>query len=179
MKKIIKLASIVAVSLFGLITLYDLLFNGWFEPASMNVWWWDVGAGTLTTTIRFFLVPIVTLCLIIMAFLEKRFISRLCWLLVIPIVVATFIYSTSGIERYSENFIDSSFRKIISDIVDNESTYTQEDILRLIGEPLVKENNNRDWLYSYMPSSGWGWNKRSFHFDEYGDVDSWSCYSEP
>lgn len=69
--KIIRKISIVAVSLFALITFYDLLFNGWFESSTTEVGWYYCGAGSYTFLVRFFLVPI-SIILSIITILQKQ-----------------------------------------------------------------------------------------------------------
>jgi len=178
MNKIIKPISIVAITAFALVTIYDLLFNGWFEASSIDVDWWEAGAGSITFMIRFLLVAESLVLAVILVFMKQPVMTRVTWLGLILIIPLLFAYSARGIERYSESYDESVYQQITLESVEGKQ-HTKETVQSLLGTPLSKEWDDSIWSYTYMPSCGWGWTKRTFHFDDDGAVIGWDNYREP
>lgn len=176
--KIIKKISIVAIRLFALITLYDLLFNGWFESPTSEVGWYYCGAGSYTLLIRFFLVPVTVILSIIMIFQKQSIIKRVAWLSFIFVIPVVFAYSATGIERYSESYDEEVFQQLVGELSEKKH-HTKESVESSLGKPLSIDRNDSVWSYTYMPSCGFGWTKRTIEFDDEGKAVGWENYCEP
>jgi uncharacterized membrane protein len=176
--KMIKKISVVAISLFALITFYDLLFNGWFESSSTEVGWYYCGAGSYTLLTRFVLVPISVLLSIIMIFQKQPIINRAAWLCAVLIIPVVFAYSADGIERYSKSYDEEIFQQVVHEISEGEQ-HTQSSVRALLGKPLSMDKKGSVWSYTYMPSCGFGWTKRTIEFDEEEKAIGYDNYSEP
>lgn len=176
--KIIKKISVVAITLFSLITFYDLIFNGWFEPSTTEVGWWYCGAGSYTFLARFFLVPVSVILSIIMIFQNQPIIKRAAWLCTALLIPVVFAYSASGIERYSKSYDEEKFQQLVHEISEGRP-HTKESVDALLGKPLSRDKNGSVWSYTYMPSCGFGWTKRTIEFDDKGNAISWVNFCEP
>lgn len=174
----IKTLSIAATGLFMLITLYDLLFHGWFEPSTIEVDWWVAGAGTTTLTIRFILLAVSVVLASIMIFQKQSIIQRVAWVSIALIIPPIFVYSASGIERYSASYREDLYQQIIQES-EAGKVHTKDSVQSLLGTPLSKDRNDSIWSYTYMPSCGWGWTKRTVKFDNQDRVIGWDKYREP
>ena len=186
-KKIIAIAAITSVTAFSLLTLWDVTVNGILETPDLNVDHFVSGAGGLTILARYGLGLGSVVFLLIWLPLRiklKPMILKLC----VAILVSTvFIWSAIGLERYSSDYSEEQFAEIVETFSTGKSI-TSERVLTDIGTPLVSGKqkiliesrpHSEAWLYSYMPSCGFGWKKRVLYFDSENQMVSYLSIDEP
>ncbi len=180
-----KITLTFVLSFLG-VSLYDILLNGWFEPPSLNVAHFVAGAGGITLIIRFVLCILAVGALGAWSIARQTPLRRLSKLALAVTLPAMFYYTVYGIQRFAKEFREDTFGKIVSSFHDKEHIDART-VMSALGEPLVKETQtiievHRDqvgWLYSYMPSSGFGWNKRVLYFDKGGRLVDYNRMDEP
>lgn len=182
MKKI----TLTFVLLFLGVSFYDILLNDWFEPSSLNVAHFVTGADGITLIIRFILCILAVGALVAWSIARQTPLRRLSKLALAVTLPAMFYYTVYGIQRFAKDFCDDKFDKIVSSFHDKEHIDVRA-VISALGEPLGRESHtiieiHRDqvgWLYSYMPSSGFGWNKRVLYFNEGGRLVDYNRMDEP
>ena len=96
---------------------------------------------------------------------------------IVPLILAVLVVNIQ--EQTAAGFNEQAYTEIITNY-DLGTAITTEDVLDLLGEPLSKEeiNGRFIWSYTYMPSTGWGWNKRILSFDLNGNMVGYNNIEE-
>ncbi len=187
MKKVIAIAAITSVTLFILLTLWEVTVNGMFEVPNLNADHFVAGAGGLSIRVRFWLglASVVSL----LTWLPFRFKLKPTLLKIgaAVLVIVIFAWSALGLERFSRNYSEDQFSAIVNRFSSGELVGTDQ-VRQKLGEPLVSAKQDilvkarpheEAWLYSYMPSCGYGWQKRVIYFDSQGKMTDYLCMDEP
>lgn len=164
MKKSIKVTAWITTLLFVLVTFWSVTVQGVFEPARLDVSHFDAGAGDFLLLVRGGLAIFSTLLLGALVFFRQSWTSRLPTAVAALLIVPIFLWSCLGLERWAEGYSESSFAALLQRHGDGESLTAQE-VLAALGEPVFtgrRPTGETLWSYSYMPSSGFGWNRRIF-----------------
>ena len=185
-KKYFEFFSKSILILFSFLFFYNFFINGIFEKPSLNVNHFVSGAGGIIMLSCFFLGGLSVLILIVRSFFPQKFPHRMIkWsaALLIPFALN---YSVFHMQRFSPNYSEAIFNSI-ADAYQKHEQITKGEVLKKLGEPLVKgkqpiikiHENQEGWLYSYMPSCGFGWNKRVLYFNEAGYLCDINRMDEP
>lgn len=164
MTKGIKVTAWISALLFALATIWSVTLRGVCEPAQLDVAHFDAGAGDQFLFVRGGLAIIATLLLGVLIFLRQSWISRILTAVTALFVLPVFLWSCLGLERWAEGYTDSSFAVLLQQHRDGQKL-TANDVLTALGQPIVtgrRPTGETVWSYSYMPSSGFGWQKRIF-----------------
>lgn len=189
LRRYLPVAALVCLGLFLLVTAWDLTFFGWFEKATLNPdpWDWIAGRGSDSFLVR------LSLCIATFLLFTAWILFQGGWkptLLKVAVLIAVpmlFRYSAMGIERFAPDYTAEGFSLIVERRERGETVKT-DDVREVLGEPLVagvqtivlkSRPHHTAWLYSYMPSSGFGWSKRVFYFDAQGYLTDWLWMDEP
>lgn len=76
--------------------------------------------------------------------------------------VPIFQWSCESIQRWAPNYSEPAFREVLESLRDGDVVQA-DAVLSSLGPPFVKgitSNGDEAWSYSYMPSGGFGWDKR-------------------
>ena len=139
-----------------------------FEPARLDVAHFDAGAGNIILLLRGGLAIFTTLALGISVFFRSTQRAQLFVLVVALLVVPTFLWSCLGLERWAPGYSEPAFSALLHRYFDHQPTTTR-DVASALGPPLftgTRSSGETVWSYSYMPSSGFGWHKRVFWFQD-------------
>lgn len=175
---------LVLVAALAVVSAFDLTVHGIFEPASSFVAHLDAGAGSTLLLVRGGLALAAMLALVISALPAQPVIQRLSRLFAGACVLFVFWYSAVGVQRFSDRYDEAAFMGLAHRHHRGEAL-TSADFREAVGEPIVIESGTREgktyfvWLYSYMPSCGFGWNKRVVLLDDRGRVTSINTTDEP
>ena len=179
---------IICVTLFLVITLWDVTVNGIYEPVVINADHFNAGAGKGSLVTRSGLLVLSVLALLVWIpwpFNWKVIILKLGSALLLGyFLVYIYGWSATGLERFSPGYDEQTYQEIVARFSEGEKI-TAEQISDLLGAPLVSgEQDNTGpgidvWLYSYMPTCGFGWEKRVLCFDENKRMEGHFSHSEP
>ena len=185
-KKYFEIFSKSILIVFAFLFSYDFFINGIFEKPSLNVNHFLTGAGGLIMLFCFFFGGMSILILITWSFFPQKFSQRMIKLGVVLLIPFALNYSICHMQRFSPGYSEAVFNSI-ADAYYRHEQITAEEVLKKLGKPLVKEKqtiikiheNQEGWLYSYMPSCGFGWNKRVLYFSETGYLCDINRMNEP
>ena len=162
--KFTQIGTIVSFLLFLIITVWSVTVTGILEPAQVNVPHFAGGAGNMMLLFRVCLAFLVSFFLV----LSLRYRKNNKFKFIVMVIAITtwlmFLFSCFGLERWSSGFSESEFDKL-KDQYFAEERVTEAQVFKALGTPLCTGTNNTGdviWSYSYMPSGGFGWNKRIF-----------------
>ena len=105
---------------------------------------------------------------------------RTAKLLLVVVPIAFLLYIMTSLERYAPDFQEAAFVEIVTDY-QHGAIVDQEQVLSALGKPLSQELIGKRvvWSYTYMPSIGFGWNKRILSFDQSGIMIGFNNVNEP
>lgn len=153
----------------------DLVSNGvleeatcfpphYFAGASPRYGWFWLPAGAVG-----FLLSAVTL--------EGR---RIRFAISIVSFALAFYFLPMSLGRTASSFDERAFREIVTK-ADQGMVVTLGDVHQRLGDPIIRCDNGlsqESWHFTYMPSAGYGWNKKVLWFAD-GRVTRWANFSEP
>ncbi len=161
-----KIAGGSSLAFFG-VTLWFITARGVLEPARLDADHFDAGAGDDWLLVRAGLALGSAILLGIMAgrpgSRRVRLVAALCALLTVPV----FIWSCLGLQRWAPQYSEQSFQELLDRHRGGEALDTR-DVVTTLGQPLFTGSHPGGtvvWSYSYMPSAGFGWDKRILWFD--------------
>ena len=172
--------SLVLLALLMLLTLYSTMVTGIFEPESFDVAHFDAGAGNDLLLLRGFLTLTLILLFAYRFFSLDGLANRLASLLLVLTVTLTFYGSCRWIERWAPEYSEQDFMELWEMDRAGEEL-TTKDVQARLGKPLFVKRTALGieiWSYSYMPSGGFGWDKRIVRFFD-GRVTSMYAIDEP
>ena len=180
--------AVICVALFLVITLWDVTVNGVYEPAIINADHFEAGAGKGSFIVRSGFLVLSAMALLVWVswpFNLKVIILKLSAVLLLGcFLVYIYGWSATGLERFSPNYDELAYQEIVTRF-DKGEKITAEQVRASLGSPLVSgEQDNTGpgkdvWLYSYMPTSGYGWQKRVIYFDETDRMEGHFSHHEP
>jgi hypothetical protein len=97
------------------------------------------------------------------------------------LIPALFVFTAIGMQRFGPGYSDEVFQQLV-DSHSAGSVLQPADIISALGEPLIsgKLSDGRQlWLYSYMPSCGFGWEKKCVYLNRAGRVSQIFTMTEP
>jgi hypothetical protein len=176
---------ILAASLFGsflALTLWRLLFQGALEKTSLAATHLDAGAGDWGLVVQFVMAIFAAISAVALAFIEPQWTRKTSALVIVLVAPALFIFTARGMQRFGPaGFSESTFVKLAASYRSG-SVLKANDVTHLLGEPLIREklaDGCERWLYTYMPSCGFVWDKRYVFFDRSGQVKDVFAFDEP
>jgi hypothetical protein len=181
MKQHIPVVAALSIGAFMILTLWDVTANGLFETSSFDVDHFESGAGSLTLLMRFAFC--IASLVILVVWIPDSFKLKPVFLKISAAVfiVFVFIWSVAGLERFGDQYDEKTFIQIMNHFRSG-SYVDMTQVQEMLGEPLVSEkrfDGGETWLYSYMPSCGFGWAKRAVCFDSNGEMTGWLYSDEP
>lgn len=186
-KRMISITAIACVSAFALLTLWDVTVNGLFESPDLDADHFIAGAGKFSIVVRFWLCLASVICLLIWLPFRFKLKPVLLKLSSAILVVGVFAWSALGLERFSPSYSEDVFQGIV-DKFRVKKFVNARHVRKVLGEPLVSGRQDilikyrpheEAWLYSYMPSCGYGWQKRVIYFDSQGQMVDYLYMDEP
>ncbi|HZU87095.1 MAG TPA: hypothetical protein VFF78_06405 [Anaerolineaceae bacterium] len=180
-----KRATLLTFTIYTLLVLY--IFQAQlFETPSIMVDHFAAGAGS----IWLFILPVFTLLMSILPFAVWPPPARTVGLIlriaatILPLVITYALIS--GLQRYAPHYDEKQFIQLITEF-DKGSNFTQQEVQARLGEPLSREKIKHEmdsvdreyWSFTYMPSTGFGWNKRIIIFSTRGFMIDYDNMDEP
>ncbi|MFL6236879.1 MAG: hypothetical protein ACJ76N_27355 [Thermoanaerobaculia bacterium] len=176
------LSSLVVPGLvvWGLVTAWCWTVKGIFEPAHYDPDAWEMGAGDVFLLIRGALAFLLAILAALWGLANGTPRARLLRLAIAPGVLILFTVSLSSLDRTSPGFSEARFQQIYEDHEAGRKLSLQEARRRL-GEPLFvqKYEDGIGYFYTFTPSGGWGYHKRSLTFDSQGLLTQVTQGDEP
>lgn len=168
MKKAIRVVAMALGGIFVLITSWCVTVQGVFETAQLDPesTHFLAGAGGLTLLIRGCLAVLSTVALLISSVLAPAERSRLPSVAAALVMIPLFLFSCLGLERWAPGYSERAFRDLLDRRYRGES-FGKPEVVAALGPPLVTAvgpEGGEVWCYSYMPSCGFGWDKRVIWF---------------
>jgi hypothetical protein len=166
---------------FVAITAWRTVFQGVLEKPSFTAAHLDAGAGDLGLIVQFCAGCLVILSAVAFCFVESRWRPKNIALGLLIVVPGLFLFTARGMQRFAPGFSESAFRRLQT--AQNSGTVlTDLAITATLGQPLMRQKlseGGERWLYSYMPSCGYGWDKRYVFLDAKGKVTDIFAFDEP
>jgi len=177
-RRLLALATLLITVTYLVLTFYELIFHGWCENADVNAPHFSIGAGNGTLKVRynFCVAAVVSLCVWTCFTIKVR--VMLAKVLVAVSCILLYYYTAYGLERISPTFDIDAFNDIEYRYWKGQ-TITVTEVSSRLGAPLAKgcQNSCQEefgehelWLYSYMPSCGFGWVIYGVYMDKQGKV---------
>jgi hypothetical protein len=114
----------------------------------------------------------------------KAIVPKIGALILIPVI---FVFSAVGLERVSAGYNEQTFSNLVDAFRKGESVNVAQVQARL-GKPLVSgvqiillanRPHHSAWLYTYMPSCGFGWKVRVIYFNAQSQMIDYLRMDEP
>jgi len=171
--------SLVSVGVcFVAFSVWRIIFRGLLETPSFDVDHFDAGAGDGGLLLQIglgFFTFVLAVSWLIFGIGDMRFALILAGLAPVLLFV-----TTRGLQRFAPGYTDKAFESLGSLHLKGR-LLAESDIRASLGEPLMHRSRRggQHWMYSYMPSCGFGWDKKHVFFDEAGRVTQIYTMSEP
>lgn len=162
MTKGIRAAAGLTTALFLAVTVWSVTVTGVLEPSAVHVDHFIAGAGNGLLLLRGAFAAAAGLLLTIAAFQAKSAASKLSFAGLALLVLPAFLWSCVGMERWAPGYSDAAFGALL-DRHRAGLAISKQEVIATLGPPLASgtyETGETVWTYSYMPSGGFGWNKR-------------------
>jgi hypothetical protein len=184
MKSSIRILALGTSLVFLVYSAWRILLHGILEIPSFEAPHLEAGAGGLGLLCQGFLAVLSTLACVIWCFIEGNRRLRLS-AVVLAASAPWILYVTArGLQRFAPGFSEEAFSDL--EALHNSGHPLQiSDVVAKIGEPLIAYQASDDskgqvrWLYSYMPSCGFGWDKKYVWSDSEGLVTHIYTMEEP
>jgi hypothetical protein len=163
------------------ITVWRTVFQGLLEKPSFNVPHRDAGAGDLGLIVQCCAGCLVILSAVAFCFVEQRWRRRIIAFGLVFVVPSLFLFSARGMQRFGPGFSEKAFLQLEA-AHRSGTALTALEVTAALGQPLTREKLSKGgerWLYSYMPSCGFGWDKRDVFLDANEHVADFFALSEP
>ncbi len=170
--------------LFVSLTLWRILYQGIKEEASFDVPHLQAGAGDGGLVVMVLLGVLALALGVAWIVMERRWPLRweaIVFMVAAVIVVPSLVFiSMDGLQRYARGYSEENFLKLVRDFRAGREL-RRSDVVIAVGDPLMKRSyqGTEQWYYTYMPSCGFGWDKRGVRLDTSGRVVAVDYYSEP
>ncbi|HOW80592.1 MAG TPA: hypothetical protein PK406_14200, partial [Verrucomicrobiota bacterium] len=130
---------------------------------------------------QLFLGILTVVCVVVWAFVEPHWTRKLLGAGLVVVTAALFVVCARGLQRFAPGFSESAFEQLQISHHSGSGLVSAEVTARL-GEPLIRHRlpgGGETWLYSYMPSCGFGWDKKYVSVDAAGRVTDIFTNHEP
>jgi hypothetical protein len=167
--------------LFVVVTAWAVTVNGALEPAKLDVEYFNSGAGDGLLLLRFFLALCVSALSIAWALQKTSALRRLARLALVPTVFLVLIGSVTVLTRYAPGYSETGFLDLLR-AHQAGHPMTKAGVAARLGKPLMtasRPGGATTWSYTFMPSGGFGWPKRTFTFDSQGVLVDMLFLDEP
>ena len=181
MRRNLNFFTILCATLFLAVVLWQATAHGWWEPASLDVPYLDAGAGDEFLMIRLFLGVILIVALVVGQFLSRPLSQRMLLALAALSVFVILGWSITGFQRWAPGYSESAFDAVYDRFYTAREPLTLDQVQVAICPPLVARllpDGRLLWSYTYMPSGGYGWDKR-FVYSRDGTVIEMTRHGEP
>jgi len=168
--KLIPVALVAILVVFGVTTAWAMTVTGFFEPAGIDVQHLDAGAGNDLLLLRVRLVLVASGLAILWAFRSEGTAARLKRLAVVPSAVLILIFSVASLNRSAPGYSEEKFLEVLK-AHQKGQPLTLAEVTARLGRPLAtapRPEGQLIWSYTYTPSGGFGWQKRLLTFDSRG-----------
>jgi hypothetical protein len=168
--KLIPIALAATLVVFGAMTAWAMTVTGIFEPSAIDVEHFDAGAGNDLLLLRARLVLVASGLAVIWALHRGSIAIRLKRVAVVPSVFLILIWSVASLNRFAPGYSEEKFLEVLQ-ARQNGQLLTFADVTARLGSPLVtasEPGGRMIWSYTYTPSGGFGWDKRTLTFDSRG-----------
>jgi hypothetical protein len=84
-----------------------------------------------------------------------------------------------GFQKWAPGYDEEAFTSVVV-AYENGTLLSTDEVLDMVGPPLIQDeiDNGKLWSYTYMPSTGIGWTKRTIYFDEAGNMTGYYHHNE-
>jgi hypothetical protein len=179
-----KVIQVLTASTFFVFLAYSgwrIIFSGVMEEASFDVEHRAAGAGDLGLVAQ--LVGMLATMVLAFAWLWTERRRGLKWVAACLLVISPviFYFTARGLQRFPPTYSEGAFQKLCQRFRE-DIPLRAEDVIAELGAPLMKRklpDGNSQWSYSYMPSCGFGWDKKNVFVDSSGRVIEIYSFSEP
>jgi hypothetical protein len=181
MKRLSRIAAWSSFAAFILFTLWRGIVHGLMEQPSFEVSHLDAGAGDSGLLVQFVLAIFTLVFVAFWFFTESRSKGRIAAFAMAVIIPALFLICTRGLQRFAPQYSEAVFQQLIASQQSGKSLH-KEDVVGILGDALIQTKDTsggETWLYSYMPSCGFGWDKKYVRMDGAGRITDISTVSEP
>ena len=175
-----ELFTLLCVLFYGAATVWNVTVQGFWEPASLDVTHLEAGAGGNIMLARLILAFLTFGTLLVLQFFPRPLYQRLLFGLLALAVFPVFIWPFSSMQRWAPGYSEPAF-SVLRHRWEARERLTTDEVIASVGSPLLTRQNPDGtvlWSYSYMPSGGFGWDKR-FVVSRYQIVTEVGIYSEP
>ena len=158
----IRWAAGLASALFLAVTVWSVTVTGALEPSAVHVDHFIAGAGNGLLLLRGALAMAAVLLMTLATFQAKSAASRLSFAGIALLVLPVFLWSCVGLERWAPGYSETAFSALL-ERHHSGVAISKHEVIATLGPPLASgtyETGETVWSYSYMPSGGFGWNKR-------------------
>jgi hypothetical protein len=179
--KLIPVALAATLVVFGVTTAWAMTVTGIFEPSGIDVEHFDAGAGNDLLLLRACLVLVASGLAILWALHRGSIAARVKRVAVVPFVCLILVWSVASLDRSAPGYSEEKFLEVLQ-ARRNGQSLTVADVTARLGRPLVtasKPGGRMIWSYTYTPSGGFGWDKRTLTFDSRGALVEVSHFDEP
>jgi hypothetical protein len=161
--------------------LWRVVFQGLLEKPSFEAPHLDAGAGDWGLVAQFFMAVLTVISALVWSFVELYWRRKV---LVVGLAIATaafLVFTARGLQRFAPGFSEAAFQRLQASH-NSGSFLVSADVIAKLGEPLMRQElpiGGESWLYSYMPSCGFGWDKKYLRLDATGRVVDIFTNNEP
>jgi hypothetical protein len=166
--------------IWGIATAWSCTVNGVLEPATLDVDYFDAGAGDDLLVMRAGLAFAIALLASLWACLPGTLRARLVRLALAPCILLLFYESVVRLDRATPGYSEARFMQVV-DAHQAGQQFSPRDVRARLGAPLIAEWQGDELTYSYTftPSGGYGWKKRILRFDKKKHLISTTSFNEP
>lgn len=171
----------LAFSCFLGLTIWRVVFQGILEKPSLDAPHLEAGTGDLALIAQLLLAMGAFAFAAAWFFVESRWTRKSQSLVLAFVIPALFLFSTRGLQRFGPRYSEKEFQRLAASCR-SETPIQSTDVIAAIGEPLIRmqlPDGGEKWLYSYMPSCGFGWDKKYVDLGPKGSVADIYSFSEP
>lgn len=165
----------------GVTTIWAMTITGIFEQSDIQVDYFDTGAGNDLLLLRAILALAACGLSIVWACQHGSIMARLRRAAVGPCVLLLAAWSVVSLDRFAPGYSEKEFLAVQRAHLDGK-ILTLEDVRARLGSPLATAagpEGGTIWSYSFTPSGGFGWQKRTLVFDSQGLLEQVSHFDEP
>ena len=180
MRRIARILALSSFAGFFVLTVWRGI-HGIMEKPSFDVSHLEAGAGDAGLIIQFFAGILAFGFAAFWFFCESRGAWKIVAVVMALVTPTLFLFCARGLQRFAPQYSEAGFQGLILARHSGKSLYTG-DVVAVLGEPLMRRRDTdggETWLYSYMPSCGFGWDKKYVSIDRAGQITSMFTAIEP
>jgi hypothetical protein len=181
MKRISRILALSSFAGFFVLTLWRGIVHGIIEEPSFDVSHLEAGAGDTGLIVQFFIAILAFGFAALWFFSEPRGAWKMAAILMALVTPILFLFCSRGLQRFAPRYSEAGFQRLIVAQHSGKNLYTN-DVVAALGEPLMRRKDTsggETWLYSYMPSCGFGWDKKYVSIDTAGQITEIFTAIEP